>query len=48
MEKMSRGDLGWKITLRRGNELAEIADSVTRASESLPNGSDGSRPKPDN
>ena len=35
MEKMSRGDLGWKITLRRGNELAEIADSVTRASESL-------------
>jgi methyl-accepting chemotaxis protein len=35
MEKMSKGDLGWKITLRRGDELAEIADSVTRASESL-------------
>lgn len=35
MEKMGKGDLGWKITLRRGDELAEIADSVTRASESL-------------
>jgi methyl-accepting chemotaxis protein len=35
MEKMSQGDLGWKITLRRGDELAEIADSVTRASCSL-------------
>lgn len=35
LEKMGRGDLGWKITLRRGDELADMADSVTRASESL-------------
>lgn len=35
LEKMSHGDLGWKITLRRGDELAGVADSVTRASESL-------------
>lgn len=35
LEKMSKGDLGWKITLRRGDELAGVADSVTRASESL-------------
>jgi len=35
LEKMSRGDLGWKITLRRGDELAGMADSISRASESL-------------
>jgi len=35
LKKMCRGDLGWKITLRRGDELADVAESVTRASESL-------------
>lgn len=35
LQKMSKGDLGWKITLRRGDELADVAESVTRASESL-------------
>jgi methyl-accepting chemotaxis protein len=35
MEKMSKGDLGWKITLRRSDELAAVADSVSRASQSL-------------
>jgi methyl-accepting chemotaxis protein len=35
MEKMSKGDLGWKITLRKGDELASVADSVTNASRSL-------------
>lgn len=35
MEKMSKGDLGWKITLRKGDELAPIADSVTHASRIL-------------
>jgi methyl-accepting chemotaxis protein len=35
LKKMCRGDLGWKITLRRGDELSEVAESVTRASESL-------------
>lgn len=35
LEKMSKGDLGWKITLRRGDGLAEVASSVSQASESL-------------
>jgi methyl-accepting chemotaxis protein len=35
LKKMSRGDLGWRITLRRGDELADVAASVSRASESL-------------
>jgi len=35
LQKMSRGDLGWKITLRRGDGMAEVAASVTHASESL-------------
>ncbi|MCP4569503.1 MAG: hypothetical protein GY841_18155 [FCB group bacterium] len=35
LDKLSHGDLGWKITLRRGDELAEVADSVTLASKSL-------------
>lgn len=35
LDKMGKGDLGWKVTLRRGDELAEVAESVTRASESL-------------
>lgn len=35
MEKMSKGDLGWKITLRRSDELADVADSVSRASQLL-------------
>lgn len=35
MEKMSKGDLGWKIILRKGDELAPVADSVTNASRSL-------------
>jgi methyl-accepting chemotaxis protein len=35
LQKMSQGDLGWKITLRRGDELADVADSVTQASASL-------------
>ena len=35
MEKMSRGDLGWRLTLRRGDEMSEVAESVSRASQSL-------------
>lgn len=35
LDKMGKGDLGWKITLRRGDELAEVADSISRASQSL-------------
>jgi methyl-accepting chemotaxis protein len=35
IEKMSKGDLGWKITLRRGDELAEVADSISTASSAL-------------
>lgn len=35
LSKMSKGDLGWKITLRRGDELADMAESVSRASQSL-------------
>ncbi len=35
LDKMSKGDLGWKITLRRSDNLSEVAMSVTRASESL-------------
>jgi len=35
LEKMGKGDLGWKITLRRHDNLSEVAMSVTRASESL-------------
>jgi len=35
MNKMSHGDLGWKLILRRGDELAEVADSVSDASRSL-------------
>lgn len=35
MKKMSHGDLGWKLILRRGDELAEVADSVSDASRSL-------------
>jgi methyl-accepting chemotaxis protein len=37
LDKMSKGDLGWKITLRRGDELADVADSVTQASQLLAN-----------
>jgi len=35
LEKMGRGELGWKITLRRNEELVDVAESLTRASESL-------------
>jgi methyl-accepting chemotaxis protein len=35
VEKMSKGDLGWKITLRKGDDLAPIAESVTNASRTL-------------
>jgi methyl-accepting chemotaxis protein len=35
INKMSKGDFGWKLTLRRGDELADVADSVTQASQSL-------------
>jgi len=35
MEKMGKGDLGWKITLRRKDELADVAASITDASQSL-------------
>lgn len=35
LDKMSKGDLGWKITLRRGAELANVADSVTKTRELL-------------
>lgn len=35
MGKMSRGDLGWKITLRKHDELSEMAASITKASCSL-------------
>ncbi len=35
LEKMSKGDLGWKITLRRSDGLSEVAASITKASESL-------------
>ncbi|MCK5126903.1 MAG: hypothetical protein KAR42_11665 [candidate division Zixibacteria bacterium] len=35
MDKMSRGDLGWRLTLRRGDEMMEVADSVSKASQSL-------------
>lgn len=35
MEKMGNGDLGWKIILRKGDELAPVADSVTNASRIL-------------
>ena len=35
MEKLSKGDVGWKITLRKGDELAPVADSVSNASRSL-------------
>ncbi len=35
MGKMSRGDLGWKITLRKNDELSEMAASITNASCSL-------------
>ncbi len=35
MEKMGKGDLGWKLTLRRGDEMREVADSVSKASQAL-------------
>lgn len=35
MEKMGKGDVGWKIVLRKGDELAPVANSVSRASQSL-------------
>ncbi|MFH1700159.1 MAG: hypothetical protein ABIE07_06190 [Candidatus Zixiibacteriota bacterium] len=35
IDKISKGDFGWKLTLRRGTELADVADSVTQASQSL-------------
>lgn len=35
LDKMSKGDLGWKITLRQGDALVEMADSVTHASQTL-------------
>ncbi len=35
MEKMGKGDVGWKIVLRNGDELAPVANSVSRASQSL-------------
>ncbi len=37
LDKLGRGDLGWRITLRHGDELADLAYSVTRASQSLAN-----------
>lgn len=35
LDKMGKGDLGWKLTLRRGDELAPVADSISHASQSL-------------
>ena len=35
LEKMGKGELGWKITLRRGNELSEVANSVSDAHKRL-------------
>jgi methyl-accepting chemotaxis protein len=35
LDKMGKGDLGWKITLRRSDGLSEVAASITKASESL-------------
>ncbi len=35
LDKIRQGDLGWKITLPGGSELARVADSVSLASESL-------------
>lgn len=35
LKKMSRGDLGWKVTLHRDAELSDVAQSATQASESL-------------
>lgn len=35
MEKMSKGDLGWKIVLRHGDEMADVAQSISSASQSL-------------
>ena len=35
MEKMGQGDLGWKIVLRRSDEMADVAQSISSASQSL-------------
>jgi len=35
LTKMSQGDLGWKLTLHRGEELAGVADSASKASACL-------------
>jgi methyl-accepting chemotaxis protein len=35
LDKMSKGDLDWKLTLHRNTELAEVADSVNKAQELL-------------
>ncbi|MEZ5360059.1 MAG: hypothetical protein R3F48_14680 [Candidatus Zixiibacteriota bacterium] len=35
MEKLGRGDVGWKLTLRRGDEMADVAESVSKASRAL-------------
>lgn len=35
MGKMSRGDLGWKITLQKNDELSEMVTSISNASCSL-------------
>lgn len=35
LDKMGKGDLGWKITLRRSDGLSGVAASITKASESL-------------
>jgi|GEM_PF-3068858 methyl-accepting chemotaxis protein len=35
MDKIGKGDLGWKLILRRGDELAPLADSISHASQAL-------------
>ena len=35
LDKMGKGDLGWKLILRQGDELAPLADSISHASQAL-------------
>jgi len=35
VDKMRKGDLGWKLTLRGGDELYNVADSISQASMTL-------------
>ena len=35
LDKMSKGDLDWKLTLHRGTELSEVVSSVNKAQELL-------------